>query len=71
MSLKLIVFSWQLLTASPHPSPNVCLSFYRVGLGDQGELGWRLWRLYNGAVVQSTSNESTDSVITQLGLSVQ
>ena len=68
MSLKLIVFSWQLLTASPHPSPNICLSFYRVGLGDQGELRWRL---YNGALVQSTSNESTDSVITQLGLSVQ
>ena len=42
MSLKLIVFSWQLLTASPHPSPNICLSFYRVGLGDQGELRWRL-----------------------------
>ena len=42
MSLKLIVFSWQLLIASPHPSPNICLSFYRVELGDQGKPRWRL-----------------------------
>ena len=38
MSLKLIAFSWQLLTASPHPSPHISLSFDRVELGDQGKL---------------------------------
>ena len=37
MFVKLIDFSeWQLLTASPHPSPNICLSLYRVEFGDQG-----------------------------------
>ena len=50
MSLKLIAFSWKLLTASCHPSPNISLCFDRLELGDQGKLGnqdggqsrWRL-----------------------------
>ena len=46
---------WQLLTASHHPSPNICLSFYRVELGDQGKPRWRM--VDNGALlVQLTSN---------------
>ena len=64
------MFSWQLLTASPHPSPNTCLSFYRVEPGDQGKPRWRM--VDNGALlVQLTSNESTDSARTQLDLSVK
>ena len=50
MSLKLIAFSWQFLTPSPHPSPDISLSFDRVELGGQRKLGnqdggqsrWRL-----------------------------
>ena len=37
MSLKLIVFSWQLLTASPHPSPkHLRTVFTEWSLGTRG-----------------------------------
>ena len=53
MSLKLIAFSWKLLSSSPHPSHNISLSFDRVELGDQGEPRWRLKIApYDGALVQ-------------------
>ena len=61
--------------ATPHGltsllPPNICLSFYRVELGNQGKPRWRM--VDNGALlVQLTSNESTDSARTQLDLSVQ
>ena len=63
-----LFFKWQLLTASSHPSPN----FTEWSLGRRGNRGETNMAPYdNGALVQLTSNESTDSVRTELSLSVQ
>ena len=55
---------WQLLTASS-PPPQILPS------GAWGEGETKMAPYDNGALVQLTSNESTDSVGTELSLSVQ
>ena len=63
LSLKLIAFSWQ-----TSPLPQHLSKFLPSGAWEPGETKMAL---YNGALVQLTSNVSTDSARTQLGLSVQ
>ena len=60
MSLKLIVFSWKLLTASPHPSPNICL-FLPSGAWGPGET--KIVPYDNGVLVQLTSDESKARIL--------
>ena len=52
MFLKLIAFSWQLLSSSPYPSPNISLIFDRVKLKDQGKPDGAFIAPYDSALVQ-------------------
>ena len=63
MSLKMIAFPWQ-----TSPFPQHLLTFLPSGAWGPGETKMAP---YDGALVQLTSNESTDSARTLLGLSVQ
>jgi len=67
MSLKLIAFPWQ-----TSPLPQHLHTFLPSGAWGPGETKMAVKMApYDGALVQLTSNESTDSARTQFGLSVQ